>query len=210
MNPMLIAAVLLAASTTRPAVQVPVPSTPEAFIALQANREKLAAQMAELSARLAGIDSALEKASGQKAKAELRFPHYFTEDKSVKIVSVQVGEGRRWTYLRGFVEVEFPDDATGQWAVKWKYLVKNNGKAGWREYATVLQAGKGAKKSSFQFGSADIEKFNSGNWEPINAHLLLLKDGEPYCETMWKPGDRTATYQPDGKAFWWSDSFRAE
>lgn len=60
-----------ATPASKPAVVIPVPATPEAFLTLQKNREAVAKQVADLSARLAAMDEALAKADG---RAKLNLP----------------------------------------------------------------------------------------------------------------------------------------
>jgi hypothetical protein len=198
---------LCAVPATKPAPVIPVPASSEAYLALSANRDKLAAQIEAMSARLAAIDEALAKADGAKKEKAFTFPHYFTEDQSMKIVAVQVGDGRKGLYLRGFLDVDFADDAPGKYEVRWRYQVNRDGAIGWREYKTKLEAGIGKKQSAFRFDATHVSLRNSKRWDPINAHVLILKDDKPYCETLWKPADKLAKYKPDGKAFWWDDEF---
>jgi len=208
MNPMLIASVMFAAASTNPSVlPMPVPTTPEQFLTMQANREKLAKQVAELSARLAAIDAALEKAAGQK-KEEDKWPHYFTEDQSVKVLAVSVGEGRKMTYLRGFLDLEFTEKPDGKYEVRWRFQVGHNGVAGWREYKVRVVVGDGKVQAPFMFDANHIIRYNQGRWEPVNAHVLILKDGKPYCETLWRPDAKDAMFKPDGKLHWWDDEFK--
>lgn len=209
MNPMLIAAVMFAAAATKPSVPpMPVPSTPTQFLAMQANREKLAKQVAEMQLRLAAFDTALEKAAGQKKDAGPKWPRYLTEDEKVKVLAVSVGEGRKMTYLRGFLDLEFPEKPEGKYEVRWRFQVAHNGVAGWREYKVRVVAGDGKVQAPFMFDANHIIRYNQGRWEPVNAHVLITKDGQPYCETLWRPTAKDAMHKPDGKLHWWDDEFK--